>query len=88
MFLNKADKNKRILISLRRYKMFLSKAELDYLTSKRQFSSDYAYTIKSRLQKKLEAFVREEFPLLVKQGYLTEFCKLLQPNLTENRKVF
>jgi hypothetical protein len=56
--------------------------ELDYLTAKRRFSTEYAYTIKSRLQKKLQLFASQELPLLVEQGYLTEFCKL-----TENNKV-
>jgi hypothetical protein len=66
--------------------LFLSKAELDYLTANRQFSEDYRYTIKSRLQKKVQQFTREELPLLVEQGYLdlTEFCKV---ELTENCKV-
>jgi hypothetical protein len=66
--------------------LFLSKAELDYLTANRQFSEDYRYTIKSRLQNKVQQFAREELPLLMEQGYLdlTEFCKL---DLTENRKV-
>jgi hypothetical protein len=66
--------------------LFLSKAELDYLTANRQFSEDYRYTIKSRLQKKVQQFAREELPLLVEQGYLelTEFCKV---ELTENCKV-
>jgi hypothetical protein len=66
--------------------LFLSKAELDYLTSKRQFSEDYSYTIKCRFQKKLKQFTGQELPLLVEQGYLTEFCKLSQSNLTENCK--
>jgi hypothetical protein len=46
----------------------------------------YRYTIKSRLQKKVQQFAREELPLLVEQGYLdlTEFCKV---ELTENCKV-
>jgi hypothetical protein len=48
---------------------------------------DYAYTIKSRLQKKLEHFTAEEMLLLVKHGSLTEFCKIAGPNLTENCKV-
>jgi hypothetical protein len=39
------------------------------------------YAIKSRLQKKLEQFTSEELPLLVEQGYPTEFRKL-----TENYK--
>src|SRR5215210_4935169 len=65
--------------------MFLSKAELDYLAARREFSDDYSYTLKSRLQKKVQRFAREELPLLIEQGYLTEFCKVAQPNLTENR---
>lgn len=66
--------------------MFLSKVERDYLTANRQFSEDYRYTIKPRLQKKVQQFAREELPLWVEQGYLdlTEFCKL---DLTENCKV-
>lgn len=68
---------------------FISKAELDYLTANRQFSEDYRYTIKSRLQKKVQQFTREELPILVEQGYLdlTEFCEVPQPNLTDNCKV-
>jgi hypothetical protein len=62
--------------------MFLSKAERDYLTSNRQFGNDYSYTIKSRLAKKLHQFANQELPLLIKSGYLTEFCKL-----TDNCKV-
>jgi hypothetical protein len=60
----------------------LSRVELDYLTAKRQFGTDYAYSIKSRLQKKLQQFASQELPILVEKGYLTEFCKL-----TENCKV-
>ena len=65
--------------------MFLSKTELDYLTANQQFSKDYRYTIKSRLQKKVQQFAREELPLLIEQGYLdlTEFRKV---ELTENCK--
>jgi hypothetical protein len=61
--------------------MFLNKAERDYLTSNRQFDNDYSYTIKSRLVK-LHQFANQELPLLIKKGYLTEFCKL-----TENCRV-
>jgi hypothetical protein len=68
-------------------KLFLSKAERDYLTSNRQFDNDYSYTIKSRLAKKINQFTNQELPLLIENGYLTEFCKLIQWNLTENRKV-
>ena len=66
--------------------MFLSKAELDYLTANRQFSEDYRYTIKSRLQKKVQQFAREELLLLLEQGYLdlTEFRKLTE-NCKEQR---
>ncbi len=62
--------------------MFLSKAERDYLTDKRQFGEDYSYTIKSRLMKKVHQFINQELPLLIERGYLTEFCKL-----TDNCKV-
>ena len=50
--------------------MFLSKAELDYLTSKQQFSDGYSRTIKSRLQKKVERFASEELPLLIDKGLI------------------
>jgi hypothetical protein len=50
--------------------MFLSKAELDYLTSKQQFSDGYSLTIKSRLQKKVERFASEELPLLIGKGLI------------------
>jgi hypothetical protein len=61
--------------------LFLSKAELDYLTTNRQFNDGYIRVIKSRLQKKIEVFVNQELPILVEKGYLdiTEFR-----NVTEN----
>jgi hypothetical protein len=62
--------------------LLLSKAEWDYLTSNRQFDSDYSYTIRSRLAKKINQFANQELPLLIEMGYLTEFCKL-----TNNCKV-
>ncbi len=62
--------------------MFLSKAERDYLTSNRQFDDEYTYTIKSRLVNKIKQFANQELPLLIENGYLTEFCKL-----TDNCKV-
>ena len=62
--------------------VLLSKVELDYLQGKRQFNSDYAYTIKSRLLRKLQIVINQELPLLVQKGYLTESCKL-----TKNYKV-
>jgi hypothetical protein len=57
-------------------KLFLNKAEWDYLTSNRKFDNDYSYTIKSRLVKKINQFINQELPLLIEKGYLTEFCKL------------
>jgi hypothetical protein len=55
--------------------LFLSKAELDYLTTNRQFNDGYIRVIKSRLQKKIEVFVNQELPIIVEKGYLdiTEF---------------
>ncbi|MFL6492282.1 MAG: hypothetical protein ACJ70O_04195, partial [Nitrososphaera sp.] len=47
----------------------------DYLQSKPQFNSDYAYTIKSRLLRKLQIVINQELPLLYEKGYLTENCK-------------
>jgi hypothetical protein len=63
-------------------KLFLSKAELDYLTAKQEFNDGYIRVIKSRLQKKVEDFVNQELPILVEKGYLnvTQFR-----NVTENR---
>ena len=62
-------------------KLFLSKAERDYLTAKSEIRGGYSRVIKSRLQKKLEVFVNQELPILVEKGYLdvTEFR-----NVTEN----
>lgn len=78
----KGHKSKFVFSPLQTQKLFLSKAEWDYLTSNRQFDNDYSYTIKSRLFKKLHRFTSQELPLLVEKGYLTEFCKL-----TDNCKV-
>jgi hypothetical protein len=63
------------------HELFLSKAELDYLTAKQEFNDSYTRVIKSRLQKKLTVFVNQELPILVEKGYLdvTEFG-----NVTEN----
>jgi hypothetical protein len=69
-------------VSSLKKKLFLSKAERDYLTSNRKFDNDYSYTIKSRLVKKLHQFINQELPLLIEKGYLTELCKL-----TDNCKV-
>jgi hypothetical protein len=41
--------------------LFLSKAELDYLISNRQFDNDYSDPIKSRLVKKLHQLASQEF---------------------------
>jgi hypothetical protein len=65
----------------------LSKAEREYLIGNRKFNQDYNYTIKSRLLKKIQQFTSEELPLLIKNGYLTEFCKVSSGDLTENCKV-
>ena len=57
------------------HELFLSKAELDYLTAKQEFNDGYTRVIKSRLQKKLTVFVNQEVLILVEMGYLdvTEF---------------
>ena len=65
----------------------LSRVERDYLTAGREFNDDYAYTIKSRLAKKLDLFVKEELPIFIEKGYLTEFRKVHGQNLTEFCKV-
>ena len=68
--------------------MLPSGAELDYLTAKRQFSDEYSYTIKCRLQKKIERTAKEELSLLVEQGYLTEFCNVSSDLVREeNEKI-
>jgi hypothetical protein len=56
--------------------MFLSKAERDYLTDKRQFGEDYSYTIKSRLMKKVHQFINQELPLLIERGTLRNSVSL------------
>jgi hypothetical protein len=68
--------------------LLLSGAELDYLTAKRQFSDENSYTIKCRLQKKIERTAKEELSLLVEQAYLTEFCKVSSDFVREeNEKI-
>ena len=49
-----------------------------------EISGGYSRVIKPRLQKKLEVFVNQELPILVRKGYLdvTEFR-----NVTENCNV-
>jgi hypothetical protein len=65
-----------------------SGAELDYITAKRQFSGEYSYIIKCRLQKKIERTAKEELSLLVEQGYLTEFCNVSSDLVREeNEKI-
>jgi hypothetical protein len=59
--------------------MFLSKAERDYLSADLQISDGYCRTMRSRLHKKVQAFVNQELPLLIEKGYVTEFR-----NVTEN----
>ena len=63
--------------------MFLSKAELNYLTANSEINVGYGRVIKFRLQKKIEVFVNQELPILIEKGYVdvTEFR-----NITENRK--
>ena len=50
--------------------------------SNSEVSGGYSRVIRSRLQKKIEVFVKQEVPILVEKGYLdvTEFR-----NVTENR---
>lgn len=60
--------------------MVLSKTELEYLQGRRsQFNTDYGYTIKCRLHRKLQQFIEQELPILIEKGYLTDISK---PNLT------
>jgi hypothetical protein len=69
--------------------VLLSKAELAYLKDSRQFSAEYASTIRYRLNKKLRQFATEELPTLLQNGYLltlTEFRHASSGFLTENRQ--
>jgi hypothetical protein len=56
-------------------KLFLSKAERDYLLDREQASHDYV-CVKSRLNKKLKVFVDQELPLLLQTGYLSDIAEL------------
>ena len=64
--------------------MFLSKAELDYLTAKQQFNDGYVRVIESRLQKKLKIFVNQELPLLLSKGYRNDIAEFR--DIAENCK--
>jgi hypothetical protein len=72
--------------------LFLSRAEFDYLTAKRQFSDDYDRVIKSRLQKELELFVNHELPILIEtamsilQNSVTTTTVMLQNTNATNGK--
>lgn len=57
--------------------VILSKTERDYLAAAAaaanlQISDDYSRTIKSRLQKKIDLYVKQELPLLIEKGSLEE----------------
>ena len=56
------------------FRLFLSKAELDYLLNRDQASHDYV-CVKSRLNKKLKVFVDQELPLLLEKGYLSDIAE-------------
>jgi hypothetical protein len=56
------------------YKLFLSRAEGDYLLGKDQASHNYV-CVKSRLSKKLKVFVDRELPLLLEKGYLSDIAE-------------
>ena len=45
---NSNNKEKKQPCSCFEEELFLSRAQLDYLTAKRQFSDDYSYAIKCR----------------------------------------
>ncbi len=55
-------------------KLFLSKAERDYLRGKDQTSHDYV-CVKSRLNKMLKVFVDQELPLLLERRYLSDIAE-------------
>jgi hypothetical protein len=57
----------------------LSPPERDYLAGAGQISPGYDRVIRSRLQKKAQFFIKQELPLLVENGFVTEFC-----NITKN----
>ena len=64
-------------------KLFLSKAESEYLTAKQQFNDGYTRIIKSRLQKKIKVFVNQEPPILVQKGYV-DVTEFRHGSVTEN----
>ena len=51
--------------------VFLTKAERDFLLTKREFTRDQQYYVKSRLLKKMKFLFDTELPLIAKNGYLT-----------------
>jgi hypothetical protein len=64
--------------------LFLSKAERDYLLSVDRQKTNHDYVcVKSRLHKKLKAFVDQELPLLVEKGYLVNDIAEFR-NIAEN----
>jgi hypothetical protein len=67
----KGDKSKHISSKFNK-KLFLSKAERDYLLSagNLQMSDSYSRVIKSRLQKKIALFASKELPLLIEKGFI------------------
>ena len=57
-------------------KLFLSKAERDYLLSVDRQKTNHDYVcVKSRLHKKLKVFVDQELPLLLEKGYLSDIAE-------------
>jgi hypothetical protein len=79
---SKADKSKYFPLF---YKVFISKAERDYLLGKEQTNHDYV-CVKSRLNKKLKAFVDQELLLLLEKGYLSDIAEFR--NIAENCKIW
>jgi hypothetical protein len=70
-------------LSIHKKKLFLSKAERDYLMANSDVSGGYSRVIKSRLQKKIEVFVNRELPILVEKGYL-DVTEFRNGSVTEN----
>jgi hypothetical protein len=66
------DKSKHILLN----RLFLSKAERDYLLSVDRQKANHNYVcVKSRLNKKLKVFLDQELPLLLSKGYLSDIAE-------------
>ena len=70
MIRGKADKNKHIHLTLGR--MFLTRAERDFLLQSEGMNRNKQRYIRYKLRRKIKHFYDNELPLLVKQGYIAD----------------